>query len=204
MKSRELAVVGALEFTPEVFADDRGLFTSQFQDAEFAAATGRRLFPVAQASHSRSRRGVVRGVHYTATPPGMATYVYCARGRALDIVVDVRVGSPTFGQWDAVLLDEDHPRGVYLPVGVGHAFAALSDDTVMSYMLSGSYVAANELALSVFDPQLALALPEDIDPVLSERDRVAPTLAQALANGVLPDYVECREIEAALLPGATG
>jgi epimerase EvaD len=199
MESRELVVTGALEFTPQVFEDSRGLFVSPFQEPVFVEVSGRPLFPVAQMSHSRSRRGVVRGVHFTASPPGMAKYVFCPRGKALDIAVDIRLGSPTFGQWDAVVLDQESFRAVYLPVGVGHAFIALCDDTVMQYTLSGSYVAENELALSVLDPDLNLPIPSDIEPILSDRDRVAPTLAESIARGLLPRYLECQEVDPAIV-----
>ncbi|MEV6425153.1 dTDP-4-dehydrorhamnose 3,5-epimerase family protein [Streptomyces sp. NPDC051662] len=194
MEIRELAVEGAVEFTPRVFPDERGLFVSPFQEAAFEKAVGHRLFRAAQTNHSRSRRGVVRGVHFTVTPPGTAKYVYCAQGAALDIVVDIRVGSPTYGQWDAVLLDPVDFRAMYFPVGVGHAFVALADDTVMSYMLTSGYVAENELALSAFDPALGLPIPAGIDPVVSERDMAAPTLAEARAAGLLPDYATCQEL----------
>jgi 5-epimerase len=195
MKVRTLAVEGALEFTPQVFGDDRGRFLSPFQEAAFAEAHGAPLFPVRQTNHSVSARGVVRGIHYTTTPPGCAKYVYCAAGSAIDIVVDLRVGSPTFGRWDSVLMDQDHHRTLYFPVGVGHAFVALEDDTVMSYMVSSSYVAANELALDVLDPALGLPVPQDVPPILSERDSVAITLAEAKDQGLLPDYELCRRIE---------
>ncbi|MGW6599919.1 dTDP-4-dehydrorhamnose 3,5-epimerase family protein [Streptomyces sp. NPDC055036] len=194
MEIRELAVEGAVEFTPRVFPDERGLFVSPFQEAAFEKAVGHRLFRTAQTNHSRSRRGVVRGVHFTVTPPGTAKYVYCAQGAALDIVIDIRVGSPTYGQWDAVLLDPVDFRAMYFPLGVGHAFVALADDTVMSYMLTSGYVAENELALSALDPALGLPIPADIDPVMSERDMAAPTLAEARAAGLLPDYATCKEL----------
>jgi epimerase EvaD len=201
VKTRKLAVDGALEFTPRVYADDRGLVVSPYQEEAFAAVNERPLFPVAQTLHSRSRRGVVRGVHYTATPPGTAKYVYCARGQALDIIVDLRVGSPTFGQWDAVNLDEREFKSVYCPVGVGHAFVARADDTVMCYLFSCSYTPENELALAALDPDLGLPIPDDVDPIMSRRDRVAPTFAAAKANGLLPDYHECQQIDAALTMG---
>ncbi|OLZ50906.1 dTDP-4-dehydrorhamnose 3,5-epimerase family protein [Amycolatopsis keratiniphila] len=195
MQARKLAVEGALEFTPRVFPDDRGLFLSPFQEEAFAEAHGGPLFPVAQTNHSVSKRGVVRGVHYTVTPPGIAKYVYCARGKALDIVVDIRIGSPTFGKWDSVLMDQETHRTMYFPVGVGHAFVALEDDTVMSYMLSGGYVPENELALSALDPALGLPIGSGVDPILSDRDQVAITLAEAQRQGLLPDYATSREIE---------
>ncbi|MFD6068248.1 MULTISPECIES: dTDP-4-dehydrorhamnose 3,5-epimerase family protein [Amycolatopsis] len=195
MQARKLAVEGALEFTPRVFPDDRGLFVSPYQEEAFIEAHGGPLFPVAQTNHSRSKRGVVRGIHYTVTPPGTAKYVYCPRGRALDIVVDIRVGSPTFGKWDAVLMDQENFRTMYFPVGVGHAFVALEDDTVMSYMISSPYVAENELALSPLDPALGLPIDTDVVPILSERDTAALTLGEAEGQGMLPDYNVSLEIE---------
>ncbi|MFF4508466.1 dTDP-4-dehydrorhamnose 3,5-epimerase family protein [Streptomyces sp. NPDC001401] len=195
MKVRELAVAGALEFTPDVFPDERGYFLSPFQQPAFSEATGNARFPVTQTNHSRSRRGVVRGVHYTLTPPGCAKYVYCPKGSALDIVVDIRVGSPTFGRWDAVLMDQNDFRAMYFPVGLGHAFIALEDDTVMSYMVTASYVPAHELAISVTDPALDLPVPQDITPLYSERDTVAPTLAEAAEQGLLPVYEESLRLE---------
>ncbi|RSN30110.1 dTDP-4-dehydrorhamnose 3,5-epimerase [Amycolatopsis sp. WAC 04169] len=195
MQARELAVEGAIEFTPEVFPDDRGLFLSPFQEEAFTEAHGGPLFRTVQTNHSSSKRGVVRGIHYTTTPPGTAKYVYCASGQALDIVVDLRVGSPTFGKWDAVLLDQRDHRAMYFPVGVGHAFVALEDDTVMWYLLSTAYDPKNELALSVLDPALGLPVDPGVEPILSERDQVAITLAEAERQGLLPDYATCVEIE---------
>lgn len=197
MTARPLAVVGAYEFTPRIFPDERGIFVAPFQEPVFAEAVGRPLFPVAQSNHSRSRRGVVRGVHYTVTPPGTAKYVYCPSGRAIDIVVDIRVGSPTFGKWDSVVLDPVDFRAAYLPVGVGHAFVALEDDTVMSYLLSDSYVAENELALSPTDPALGLPLPGAAEAILSARDLAAPTFAEARKRGLLPSYERCVEVSEA-------
>ncbi|KUM93615.1 dTDP-4-dehydrorhamnose 3,5-epimerase [Streptomyces cellostaticus] len=195
---RELAIKGAFEFTPTVYPDRRGLFVTTYQQPQFAETTGHG-FPVFQTCQSQSRRGVVRGVHFTSTPPGMAKHVYCGRGRALDFVVDLRVGSPTFGTWDTVRLDQESFRSTYLPVGVGHVFVAHEDDTTMVYLMSGPYVAENELAVSPLDPALGLPLTLDgVEPVLSDRDIAAPTLAQALESGILPDYEACLALEAAL------
>jgi epimerase EvaD len=188
MTVRELTIDGAFVTPTPAYPDDRGVFLSPLLASEFADAAGRPLFPLAQASYSVSRRGVVRGVHFTATPPGCAKYVFCSQGRALDIVVDLRVGSPTFGRHDSVVLDREHCPAMYFPIGVGHLFVALEDDTVMNYLLSQEYVPENELAISAFDPELALPIPDDIEPVLSARDRAAPTLAEALDAGILPSY----------------
>ncbi|MBW1596590.1 dTDP-4-dehydrorhamnose 3,5-epimerase family protein [Streptomyces sp. JJ38] len=188
MRSRPLAVAGALEFTPEVFPDDRGRFTSTFQGEPFAAAHGAPLFAVAQASYSTSRRDVLRGVHYNARFPGVAKYVTCPAGSALDFLVDLRLGSPTFGRHDVVRLDAEHARALYVPPGVGHAFLAETDGTVMAYLLSAPYDPTDELALSPFDPALGLPLPSGPRPVLSPRDRAARTLAEARAADALPTY----------------
>jgi 5-epimerase len=201
MTSRDLTVRGARVFTPQVFSDQRGIVVSPYQESAFVEAYDHRLFPVVQVNHSQSRRGVVRGIHFTATPPGTAKYVYCGRGRALDLVVDLRVGSPTFGRWDAVTLDPVDFRGVYLPVGVGHAFVALEDDTVVNYLMSDRYLAARELAVSPFDPRLRLPLPHGLELIVSERDQMASTLAEAAVAGLLPDYDTCRRIEQSLFDG---
>lgn len=191
MRARPLAVDGAFEFTPRSFPDERGRFLSPFQERAFAEATGHRGFPVAQTNHSHSRQGVLRGVHFTATPPGQAKYVYCPYGRSLDIVVDLRTGSPTFGRSDTVLLEPQYFRAVYLPVGVGHAFVALADHTLMTYLVTSSYAPDLELALDPTDPELKLPLPEGPELLMSERDRAAPTLAEAHDHGILPRYADC-------------
>lgn len=202
MRVRRLAVEGALEFTPDVYTDDRGFVAAPFEAAPFTGAHDGPLFPVAQTIHSHSRRGVVRGMHYTATPPGMAKYAYSAHGEALYMVVDVRVGSPTFGRCDVVLMDQRSFRSIYLPVGVSNGFVALTDETVISYMISKPYVSADERALSVLDPALGLPIPDDLRLILAERDREAITLAEALRLGELPDYEQCLSLDRGLSAGS--
>ena len=194
MRSSELTVPGAFVFTPDIFPDERGLFVSPMQQAALLGTANLATFSVAQLSYSRSRCGSVRGVHFTRTPPGCAKYVHCPQGRALDIVVDIRTGSPTFGLWDTVLLDAEHARAVYLPVGVGHAFVALTDDTIVSYLLSVAYDPGQEAAVSVYDPALGLPIPAGIEPLMSTRDKSAPTLAEAEKEGLLPKYATCQAV----------
>ncbi|MFI9505151.1 dTDP-4-dehydrorhamnose 3,5-epimerase family protein [Nocardia sp. NPDC052566] len=196
MKARRLSVAGALEFETPSFGDDRGGFATPLDTEVLAAELGHPLFPVAQGAMSRSRQGVFRGVHYTMPPPGRAKYVWCAHGRCLDIVWDVRVGSPTFGAHEVLELDGSAERGLYLPIGVAHAFLALEDDTVMTYLLSGGYLPERERALDPRDPALGLDLPAAL--VLSERDTAAPTLAAALERDLLPRYADCLALENAL------
>ncbi|KAA8887615.1 dTDP-4-keto-6-deoxy-D-glucose epimerase [Nocardia colli] len=193
MRVRDLAVAGALAVDAPAFADDRGSFATPLDAEALAAELGRPLFPVAQGAMSRSRQGVFRGVHYTLPPPGRAKFVWCAHGRCLDIVLDVRVGSPTFGVHEVLELDGSAERGLYLPIGVAHAFLALEDDTVMTYLLSGGYIPENEYALDPRDPALGLDLRGAL--ILSERDTAAPTLAEAAERDLLPRYADCLALE---------
>jgi 5-epimerase len=188
---RELAVPGVVEFTPTIFPDERGEFVAPFQQSAFVEATGHRLH-LAQANHSVSRRGAIRGVHFSDVPPGQAKYVHCSRGALLDVAVDLRVGSPTFGRWESVLLDTENYRALYLPEGIGHAFVALADDTVMTYLCSTGYNPTAEHAVNPLDPALALPWPPHQEAVLSDKDRQAPTLAQAAQINLLPTWSTCR------------
>lgn len=188
MQARELKISGAFEFTPSVFPDDRGLFVAPFQEAVFSAAVGHSL-RVAQTNHSESRRGVVRGVHFADTPPGQAKYLYCPRGRLLDVVVDLRVGSPTFGEWDAVELSSEKFNAMYLAEGLGHALMALEDGTITSYLCSEGFNPKAERG--VHPLSLDLPWPADVTPVLSPKDAAAPSLAQVREAGLLPSYDDC-------------
>lgn len=190
MRSKALSIPGAWIFEPTRFDDDRGHFVAPYQEAVFAEAVGTPL-RVAQANHSVSRRGVIRGVHFADVPPGQAKYVYCPRGALLDVVVDIRVGSPTFGRHEAVRLDSSEYRAIYLAEGLGHAFCALEDDTVAGYLCSTPYAPAIERTVSALDPALELPWPADLTPVLSDRDAAAPTLAEAEAAGLLPRWSQC-------------
>ncbi|MDT7728769.1 MAG: dTDP-4-dehydrorhamnose 3,5-epimerase [Actinomycetota bacterium] len=190
MQSRELTIAGVYEFVPPTFADNRGMFASPFQDQAIVEATGRSM-RVAQTNHSVSSRGAIRGVHFADVPPSQAKYVYCPRGALLDVVVDIRVGSPTFGQWDAVRLDPKECHALFVPEGVGHAFVALEDDTVMNYLCSEGYNPSRERGINPLDPALDLPWPEGLEQQLSAKDLDAPTLAEAEAAGILPRYEEC-------------
>ena len=192
-----LSIDGAWVHTPVVHRDDRGSFQEWFRGAEFAAALGHEL-GLAQANMSVSRRGVVRGIHFADVPPGQAKYVTCARGAALDVVVDIRVGSPTFGQWEGVLIDETDRRAVYLGEGLGHAFCALTDDTTVVYLCSTPYKAEREHGIDPLDPEIGIEWPQDIEPVLSAKDAEAPSLSDARESGLLPSYDACMEHFAAL------
>jgi dTDP-4-dehydrorhamnose 3,5-epimerase len=188
-----LGIEGAWVFTPRVHGDDRGVFLEAFRGAEFAADLGYSL-DVAQVNCSVSRRGVIRGIHYADVPPGQARYVTCVAGAILDVVVDLRAGSPSFGRWETVQLDEEERKAVFLAEGLGHGFQALSDNATVLYLCSTPYGAGREGGVTPLDP--ALGIPwrpaaEAGAPVLSDKDRAAPTLDEALRAGQLPQYADC-------------
>jgi 5-epimerase len=197
VKVRELSIPDAYEVSTDVFPDERGLFLNPFRADVLAEAIGHPL-AVAQTNHSVSRAGVLRGVHFALLPPGQAKYVYCPRGAALDVVVDIRTGSPAYGRHDVVRLDDRDFRAVYLAEGLGHAVVALEDDTVVSYLCSTGYDPTREKGISPLDPALELPVPAGITPLLSPRDTAAPTLADAAEQGLLPAYEECRAFYAGL------
>lgn len=190
MNVRELAVPDAYVLDLVPHGDSRGRFTEWYRADVLTEAVGHPL-TLAQANHSVSARGVLRGVHFALVPPGQAKYVYCPSGRVLDVVVDVRVGSPTFGVVDAVELDSEQPRAVYLAEGLGHAFVALEDHTSVTYLVSSGYSPGREFGVHPMDPDLALPWPADVDFELSAKDTAAPTLAQAREQGLLPTMEQC-------------
>ena len=187
MGSRELAVAGAFELTPTVHTDERGLFFEWFTDPGFTALTGQR-FDLRQANCSVSAAGVLRGLHFAQYPPGQAKYVTCAAGAVFDVVVDIRVGSPTFGSWDAVLLDAREHRSVYLPADVAHGFFALEDASTVLYLCSAGYHPDREHTIDATDPAIGIDWPASHSPLRSPRDAAAPTLAEVAAAGLLPRW----------------
>ncbi|MFE0440665.1 dTDP-4-dehydrorhamnose 3,5-epimerase [Streptomyces nigra] len=188
---RPLGIDGAWVLEPQLFEDDRGTFHEWYRGGEFREATGHDL-ALAQANCSVSRRGVLRGLHYADVPPGQAKYVTCVRGAVLDVVADIRVGSPTFGQWEAVRLDDDGRRAVFLAEGLGHGFMALTDDATVVYLCSTGYDPRREHTVDALDPLLGITWPDGLTPVLSPKDARAPSLAEAREAGLLPSYEACR------------
>ena len=190
MQIRQLAVGDAYALDLVPHGDARGRFTEWYRADVLADVVGHGL-PLAQANHSVSARGVLRGVHFALVPPGQAKYVYCPSGRVLDVVVDVRVGSPTFGVHDAVVLDSEQPRAVYLAEGLGHGFVSLADGSSLTYLVSSGYDPAREFGIHPLDPALDLPWPADLEFELSAKDLAAPTLEQAADQGLLPTMEQC-------------
>lgn len=193
MQVRPLAISGAIEFTPVQHDDPRGTFLEAYKEKVFTDAVGHSLH-LAQVNCSVSSAGVVRGIHFAAVPPGQAKYVFCPQGAALDVIIDIRLGSPTFGQYDTVLIDDETRRTVYLAEGLGHAFIALEDNTVITYLCSTGYNPGREHGVHPLDETLAIEWPtkdrqgQPLTPLFSEKDQAAPTLKEAEKAGLLPEY----------------
>jgi dTDP-4-dehydrorhamnose 3,5-epimerase len=194
MKVRELKIPGAWEITPAVHGDSRGLFYEWLTDREFSAVTGHRL-DVRQANCSVSSAGVLRGLHFAQLPPSQAKYVTCVSGSVFDVVVDIRLGSPTFGQWDSVLLDDKDRRTIYISEGLGHGFLALQDNSMIMYLCSAEYNPHREHTIRATDPALAIDWPlvDGAAPSLSDRDAAAPRFEEVRASDLLPSWDETQK-----------
>jgi dTDP-4-dehydrorhamnose 3,5-epimerase len=190
MEIRPLKIEGAWEITPRQFRDDRGVFLESFRGDHLAEHVGHRL-RIGQTNTSVSSRGTVRGVHFADVPPSQAKYVTAVSGAFVDFIIDIRTGSPTFGQWDSVLLDTLDRRAVYLSEGLGHAICALEDDSTVTYLCSSVYSPDREHGIHPLDPELGLTFPDGLQPLLSPKDAASPTLADAAEQGLLPRYADC-------------
>jgi dTDP-4-dehydrorhamnose 3,5-epimerase len=172
----QLEIPGAWFFTPRQFTDDRGMFLEWFQDSTFLEASGH-TFNLAQANYSVSQKGVLRGIHYADVPPGQRKYVTCITGSAMDVLVDLRQDSPTFGKWRSITLDTVTRKVISIPNGVGHAFMALEDNTTIVYLCDKRYNPSVEKEIYPLDPEIGITWPKEITPKLSPKDEVAPKWA---------------------------
>ncbi|MEU9713209.1 dTDP-4-dehydrorhamnose 3,5-epimerase family protein [Streptomyces sp. NPDC059164] len=186
----EMTLPGAYRVEPEPLSDRRGHFFESVRASEILAESGWD-FSVRQVNYSVSLKNTLRGIHGTKVPPGQAKFVTCVRGSALDIAVDLRVGSPTFGQYDVTHQSPETGTAVYLPDGIGHAFLALTGDTCMSYLCSQEYVPGTMIDVDALDPEIGLPWELKEPPIRSDKDAAAPTLAEAAALGILPTYEQC-------------
>lgn len=198
MQIRELSIPDAYEITPKQHADDRGLFLEWYRFDRLEEAVGHSL-DLKQGNTSVSRRGSVRGIHFADIPPSQAKYVTATHGAVLDFAIDIRVGSPTFGQWDTVLLDDKDRRAIYVSEGLGHCFVALTDDATVSYLVTDVYNPTHEHGINPLDPEVELVFPIDAgDLLLSPKDTDAPGLSEAAASGLLPTWDAARAFYASL------
>jgi len=198
-----LPIDGAWALTPQQFPDARGTFLEWFRQDTLAAAIGHPL-NLLQANASVSAAGVIRGIHFADVPPSQAKYVTCVYGAVLDVVVDIRIGSPTFGRWASVLLDDADRRAVYVGEGLGHAFMSLAPGSTVVYLCSATYAPDREHTVNALDDRLGINWPvvgrdgTQLEPVLSDKDGAAPSLNDAAAARLLPTYEQATKVYARL------
>jgi dTDP-4-dehydrorhamnose 3,5-epimerase len=182
-----LGIDGAWVFTPSIHRDNRGSFHEWFRSADLVDQLGYQ-FRLSQANCSVSRRGVIRGIHFTRVPPGQAKYVVCLSGAILDVVVDIRIGSTTYGRWEQVRLDDETRRAIFISEGLGHGFMALSAHATVAYLCSTPYAPDIEQSVNPLDPAIGIRWPDVGEVILSSKDAAAPTLLEAERAGKLPSY----------------
>jgi dTDP-4-dehydrorhamnose 3,5-epimerase len=176
MKVIPTALPGVLIFEPGVFEDERGFFFESFNQREFDTAIGQHVEFV-QDNHSRSQRGVLRGLHYQLPPRAQGKLVRVTSGRVFDVAVDMRRSSATFGRWTGIELSEANRRQLWIPVGFAHGFLVLSEAADFLYKTTDYYAPAMEVTIRWDDPQIAIAWPEPLEIVqLSGKDRNAQSL----------------------------
>jgi dTDP-4-dehydrorhamnose 3,5-epimerase len=168
-------LAGLALISPVVHGDERGFFHESYRRSSFAELGIADEF--VQDNHSRSRRGVVRGMHFQLDP-GASKVVRCARGAIIDVVVDVRRGSPTFAEWEAFELTDENLRQIYMPGGFAHGFCVLSETADVIYKTARYYRDDIERGISYRDPDVAIAWPEDLELIPSQRDASAPLLRE--------------------------
>ncbi len=183
-----LSIHGAYVLESRVWGDQRGFFREWFKRSDFEASGVD--FPIAQANLSMSRRDVVRGLHYSLAPGGQSKVVTCAYGELDDVIVDVRIGSPTFGRVEVVHLGSDEDRSVLVPGGAAHGFCVTSELGALTYLLASPFNPDTELEIDPFDTEIGVPWTLSGDAVVSAKDAGAPSLADRLGAGELPIYLE--------------
>jgi dTDP-4-dehydrorhamnose 3,5-epimerase len=191
MKAQPLKISGSWKIEFQKFDDNRGFFYESFKEEDFKKLIGRNL-NIKQTNTSSSSKGAVRGIHYALVPPSQAKLVQCQRGSIKDYVIDIRVGSPTFGQFEEIELDENSASAVFIEEGLAHAFVAMENQTVVTYFVTEKYNPEREKGINPFDKTLNVKWP-DLELILSEKDKQAISLEEAKNQGLLPSFDECKK-----------
>ena len=201
MKITEMSIADAYRLVPEFHSDRRGYFSEAFRAEDLSEALGY-PFVVGQGSFSMSRRNTLRGIHGTTLSPGQTRLVTCVRGAVMDVVIDLRRGSPTFGRFEATRLDEENQVALCLADGMGHAFLALTEGACMNYLLSTPYAPEAMIEINPLDPDIGVPWELTGTPIMSDKDAGAASLASAIDRGILSTYEECQAHYAALKAGS--
>jgi dTDP-4-dehydrorhamnose 3,5-epimerase len=181
-----LKIEGAWLAESPVRSDDRGFFREWFKSQEVKSVTGRD-FGIEQANISLSSAGTLRGIHYSIAPRGQAKWITCVAGSIKDVIVDIRPSSPTFGDWVEVELRGDSGVAVFMSEGLGHGFLALEDKTAVAYLVSTPFSPKDEFEINPLDEKIGIKWGMDLSALkISDKDKIAPTLAERLAEGKLP------------------
>ena len=191
MKAQPLSISGSWKIEFQKFDDNRGFFYESFKEEDFKNQIGRNL-NIKQTNTSSSSKGSVRGIHYALVPPSQAKLVQCQRGSIKDFVIDIRIGSPTFGKFEEIELNENSAAAIFIEEGLAHAFVALENQTVVTYYITEKYNTEKEKGLNPFDKTLNVKWPE-IELLLSEKDKQAISLEEARSQGLLPTFDECKK-----------
>jgi dTDP-4-dehydrorhamnose 3,5-epimerase len=178
MKTIETPIADLFVFEPDVFGDERGFFYESFNEKQFHYATGLAIDFV-QDNHSRSRKGILRGLHYQLSPYEQGKLVRVVAGEVFDVAVDIRQHSPSFGQWYGLVLSAENKRQFWIPAGFAHGFLTLSDHAEFLYKTTNYYAPEHERAIRWDDPDLGIAWPEGLTPQLSEKDAQAASFIAA-------------------------
>ena len=190
MKTTPLKISGSWIIEFQKFEDNRGYFYESFKEEDFQKQIGRQL-SIKQTNTSSSSKGSVRGIHFAIVPPSQAKLIQCQRGSIMDYVIDIRVGSPTFGGFEKIELSENSPNAIFIEEGLAHAFVALENNTTVTYYVSEKFNSEREKGINPFDKTLNIKWP-DLELILSEKDKLAITLDEVKNQGLLPSFDECK------------
>jgi len=184
MELSRLEIDGAWLINEEVHLDDRGYFREWYVPRKLQGIPNYSFIP-AQGNVSKSKLGVIRGLHYSVSKAGQEKWITCTRGKILDVILDVRLGSPTYGVSKIVELNESNGKSVYIENGIAHGFISMTNESLVTYLTSSTYSFEDEHTINPFDPEIKIQWPK-MDYLLSERDKSAPTLSFQRGKGLLP------------------
>lgn len=173
MLFEELEIAGVWKVSSAIHSDNRGMFREWFKSSEVEQITGEK-FDVQQANISTSKRGVIRGIHYSNSSTGQGKWVTCVYGSIWDVVVDIRPDSPTYKKWLGVELNPESGDCLYISHGLGHGFMSLAENSVVSYLLTSAYSPTEEFEINPFDPELNIEWPLE-NSIVSDKDKLAPS-----------------------------